>query len=443
MKITKYFTLLISAVLFVACTANKDLVSLEEYDDLYYTGSDPQPVGVPEQELVAAYSGTGNEAEMSYYQNQPYGGVDGEAPAPKAAQENNEPKETGAATTTYTENDYYDADYAADYNNYHTGGLGVEEETTNITPRVSMSLGYNSFNGNSMWGMGMSYGMPGYGTSMYNNPYMGSTLGYSGYCPPPGSMYYDPWCNSYMPPYMGPAWSWNMSFGFGWGYANPWMYPYNPYCPYSVYSPYGYWNPYAPIYVNPPYYSDSGFNSPTNSQRDNSSGRSQRGGLLTPNSIGPDTQYGRRQITDTQSASNGVQGVSVRQLSTNPATPEGVKTKDKVSTNPNTRSLSPATRTVNPIGAGNQNSIQRKTRNSDIVSPYARQQNRNNPSGSGTINRGAQPSTQPNRSSAPQRNYSEPVRVPQSSSPSYSPRSSGSSGGNSGGGSVTPSRSRR
>jgi hypothetical protein len=461
MKTYKVLTTLGIAVLLAACSANQEVVSIDEYDDLYYSGDrNSQIVYLPQTEMASAYSGTGSSAEMSYYQNQPYDyGVDPVQATGNNQSMNNQDSSTPPAAV-YSEDDYYDADYAADYNNFHTVGVGSDFATQNSAPNMNMSLGFNSFGGNSMWGMGMSYGSPMWGSPwMGNSMGMGMGMGMGGFCPPFGSPFYDPWCNpwGWNSPFAGPAWRWGWSANFGWG-GNPWMNPYcmsgmgnpwmSPFGPYG-YDPYGFnqygYNPYGPIYYSPNPW--DGGNSQSGNSDVSNNGRTQRGGVITaPSGQGAGTDDGKRVINEAGTGnSTNVRSGASRSIAPNTSGNSEASGQDVFRQGSNTQSTAPSSRINRNNLDAEQNTKGQENRNRQVLSPYVRQQSTKSPTEGGNINRGSAPRSQPSRQHYNQPSYSPSSNIPSNSpSPSYTPqRSGGSSGGNSGGGgSVSPTRRR-
>lgn len=267
-KVRTYILSIAALSIMASCSMNRDLVQLEEYDDLYYT---PSEKGNEATAYNADQFSGANSAESSYYGESPYVN---ESEKPSADFDD---KSNGDQIDS---DDYYDPDYATRIENFHRNDeanyIYGDAFANNMNPRFSGSMHMNSFNGFNSFGFGVGIGM-GMG-----NPWMGNR-----WCDP----FWDPFC--YRSPWGRPGFGMSMGWGGTWGMYDPFSPWYNPYMAYNPYgwgSPYGWGNPYMnnPYGYNP-YYgpgviivdgggSSRGFQN--TSRNSSSSGRTSRGGTV-------------------------------------------------------------------------------------------------------------------------------------------------------------------
>jgi hypothetical protein len=246
------FNTLMAILALISLTASADLSLAQEYDDLYFNGTDRKTVKLNKQarELSKAQTATGYKELSTNTEEFASKNVNPEYIARyKQPEESSENAETGRALSNedyYVENFNLSPGYdsllnSAKYNRDYTSAPRYNNSFFNP------SLSFNSFYGmgpGSFWGptMGMGIGMS-WGMGSMNNPWMNPwNMGFGMGMPYGG--FYDPWMMGY------PAWG--MPYG---GFYDPWMYG----SMYSMYSPWGmnrWHNPYrygygfgAPIIV--------------------------------------------------------------------------------------------------------------------------------------------------------------------------------------------------
>lgn len=418
MKYFIYITSILGIAFLASCSSNQDLMSLEEYDDLYYTPSDvrpAEPVAYQDDALNGASS-----AESTYYGESPFEDEQGK-PSSEFESKENEEGEDGEFE------DYYDPDYARRIENFHRNDednyVYSDAFGNNMQPRVNVGFGFNSFNGFGGWGMGVSMG----------SPWMGNR-----WCDP----FFDPWCrcNPYMGPRFGMGWSpWGPSWSMGWnmGWGSTWS-MYDPFSPW--YNPYmGWGNPWA---WNPWYgpgviiVDGSGSGTGIQNTTRNHGSRTSRGGVVYPSG-------------DRQNAVNGdVKSNELRSDSRGTDRPNDVRRSRPVpdgSTDYFNQRESQRYRTDYDGRDGrsssdyyrSRNNQDRSSRNSSVISPYTRQQQDSRTRSNDYLRYDRPRNNTNNYRSTPQRRNSgfdfnsSPSR---NTSPSYSPSRSSSP-------SVSPSRS--
>lgn len=240
---------LIAGLTLISLTAATDLSLAQEYDDLYFNGTDRKTVKLSKEarELSKAQTAAGYKELSTNTEEFASKNVNPEYIARyKQSEESAENAETGRELS---DDDYYVENFnlspgydslmnSAKYNRDYTSAPRYNNSFFNP------SLSFNSFYGmgpGAFWGpsMGMSIGMSWGMGSMYNpwmNPWnMGFGMGM------PFGGFYDPWMMGY------PAWG--MPYG---GFYDPWMYG----SMYSWNSPWG-WNRW-----NNPYRYGYGFGAP-------------------------------------------------------------------------------------------------------------------------------------------------------------------------------------
>lgn len=420
MKTLKIFSLIAAVGFLASCSSNRDLVSLDEYDDLYYQGNDHAAAQKPAQKSEFYPEDKADAAEAAYY------GVDGYNEGPADA----EPIDESTAETN-GDAEYYDPDYARRIDNFHRSDEPeyIYNRAYDSSPSVRWSLGFSTFGPYSGFGFGMSYG------NLYR-PY-----GYPYYSP-----FMDPWYFRtsywYSPFYYRPYYS---------PFFDPWA-PYPYYSPYAMYNPYRYGYGYGYPYYGggyPPYYggSDSYQSNTEYGPRDNSS-RSSRGGVVRSGERGT-IQEGPKseQTRDSRTMDSRERTTRTRENVTEGSDYYNRSERDRVLRDQeNTR----MPRTREDVRSPREN-VSQPRRTEPLTSPYTRQRTRTydapDYSRSRTTPTPSQPSRPriaPNRDNrAPTRDYSAPSnnRI-QRSAPSTSPTPSRNSRG-SGTSSPSPSRSTR
>lgn len=232
------YTLAAIAVL-ASCSSNKDLAYLDEYDDLYYTGTER----VESKPAQTEFTGDDGSPESAYYGNSGYN----EGPSDA------EPIEESDGEA------YYDPDYTRRIENFHRSDDSdyIYDRAYGSSPRLSLNFGYSSFGPG--WGMGFSYG--------YGNCF---------------GCYTSPW---YTPYYYRDPFMWRYSFYYSpfyyrYRFYDPWApfgYAYYPYSyPYYAYPGYG----YHPGWGYPYYGGDYGYHSNVEYTPREDSYRGSRGGVV-------------------------------------------------------------------------------------------------------------------------------------------------------------------
>lgn len=295
------------AAMLSSCSTNQDLVSLQEYDDLYFmpgpelsasNGSNFTPIS-----SSPTFDGA-SAAEQSYYSNKPY------TPAPEPSNGAEEP----APTKQNDEFDYYDEDYGKRIENFHRSENEAYQynPVQNTSPQVNwnVGVGMSNFGPTSSFGMGVGFGTPGFNNfggfpPFYSSMMFNRGMGFCNRCMDPwmlSRMYaWDPfynraydWCCSPFGGGMGFGSNvgWCASVGFGWGMSpwgmspwgmSPWMMP--PY----YYDPWGFNNP---NFFWGPDFSNSPNSRVTNTPRSEST-RPSRGGVVSTGSGIADENTGR------------------------------------------------------------------------------------------------------------------------------------------------------
>lgn len=263
MKNFNLYLILASATLLSACTSNKDLATLNEYDDIYYTGQPALTASLGSNSPMAGNMDDATDAERSYYENVPY-------------------SESNDEEAVADQDDYYEEDYATRIENFNGSNQGDylysnpsnNNTSINTSPNFNMNMMYGVGSYGSSFGMGLSYGSPGYGYGGY--PF------YDPFYPSP--YYMSPWYRPY--PYYGYYDPFRPTYCYGYGYG----YGYSGYGGY--YGGGGYYGNYPPYYGGGDYY---GGNELTSTQRQNASSvRPSRGGVINPTS----ETDGRKSIND-------------------------------------------------------------------------------------------------------------------------------------------------
>ena len=444
---------LAALTLLSACSSNENLVSLKEYDDLYYQGDERAfvPLSASTTTTKANSIPGATAAEQSYYSNAPY-----DTSTPTPAEASVDPNE-----------DYYDADYGRRLQNFHNPGgdqaymygdpNGFNNGgnwNSNVGMGMGMGMGRGGFGPQSFWG-----GSVGFGNGFNNNPW--------------GSPFYDPFYSPFNNPYNSafhPYGGFNNCFGNGFnngfnngfgngfnnGFGNGFGNGFNNGFGHGGFNPYLGYNPFCPWGFNNPYFGNNPFNGSgdngnfnsgvTNTPRSNST-RPPRGGVVGGgNTSGISTQPNSDRtrmedgvIRDAKSAETRDTRSDFRPGATAPAerTREVTPTSREVIT---PRGTMP-TRTSSEYG---RNTTRGAPESPQTISPYARERSTQRESRS--INGG---SVAPTRSGSGTR-YTQPDRsrstfdTPARSSPSFSSpsRSGGGSGGGSSPSSPSPSRRR-
>ncbi len=250
MKNLNLYLILAFATLVSACSSNKDLATLDEYDDIYYSGQPALTANLASPSSQSNMDGATN-AERSYYESVPYD----DSNSDEVIQDD--------------QTDYYDEDYATRIDNFHRTNDGdylySSPSNNNTSPSISMNMmygmgSYGMGSYGSSFGMGFSYGSPGYGGYPYYNPYR--------------SYYANPWYRPY--PYYGYYDPFYPTYGYGYGYG----YGYSGYGGY--YGGGGYYGNYPPYYGGGDYQGSNGI---TSTPRQNSTSvRPSRGGIINQNS---------------------------------------------------------------------------------------------------------------------------------------------------------------
>jgi len=192
-----------------SCSSNQELVNLEEYDDLYFTGN---------RSATAAAFGTGAQAAKPVAQSS--------TPKKFSTREeslyygNTEWEDVESLRSDqgeFSDDDYFDPEYA-DKNsvNPNVGGFGNQNMNMMGHPRMNMHMGMGM--GMGGWGMSpmMGFGMS-FGSPMMMGPRWGMGMNSMMWCDP----FWDPFCMR--SPFMGPRWGMGMGMGMAWG--NPWINP--------------------------------------------------------------------------------------------------------------------------------------------------------------------------------------------------------------------------
>ena len=424
MKTLKIFSLIAAVGFLASCSSNRDLVSLDEYDDLYYQGNDHAAAQKPAQKSEFFPEDKTDAAESAYYGSDGYN----EGPADAEPIDDSTSKAAG-------DDDYYDPDYARRIDNFHRSNEPeyIYDRAYDSSPRVQMSLGYSSFG---------SYGGLGFGLS-YGNIYR-----------PYGYPYYSP--------YMDP-WYFHTSYWYNPFYYRPYYSPFfDPWSPYPYYSPYAMYNPYRygygypgygyPGYGGgyPPYYGGGSdyYQSNTEFGRRDDSSRNSRGGVVRSGERGT-IQEGPKsseQSRDSQRLDSRERPTGTRENVTEGSDYYNRSERDRVLRNQEDTRMP---RTREDVRSPREN-VSQPRRSEPLTSPYTRQRTRTydapDYNRSGTTPTPSQPSRQRSTPSrdyrAPSRDYSAPSNNQiQRSAPSMSTPSTPSR--NSGGGGSRPSRGTR
>src|SRR5690606_40031764 len=112
-----------------ACSSNKELTSLDEYDDIYYTGQPALTASVNSNSAISNNLEGASDAERSYYDNVPYTETESDEDA-----------------VTEDDADYYDEDYANRIENFHGTNQGdylySNPGYNNTSPNISLNMMY-------------------------------------------------------------------------------------------------------------------------------------------------------------------------------------------------------------------------------------------------------------------------------------------------------------
>lgn len=242
MKNLNLYLILAFATLVTACTSNKELSSLDEYDDIYYTGSPALVASGPSVSSNSNLDGA-SDAERSYYDDVPY-------------------TETESEVEIAEDDDYYDEDYASRINNFHRYNQGDYIYST--SPNMSLNMMYGVGSYGSGFGMGFSYGTPRYGWGGYGYPYYDPFYSWRPY-------YSSPWYRPY--PYYGYYDPFYPYYGYGYGYG------YGGYYGGGYYGG-GYYGGAYPPYYGGGDYIGSGGGIISTPRQSSSSVRPSRGGII-------------------------------------------------------------------------------------------------------------------------------------------------------------------
>lgn len=275
MKNLNLYLILGFATLLSACSSNKDLATLDEYDDIYYSGQPALTASLSSSPSAASNMDGASDAERSYYENVPYS------------------ESSSDEVVAEDQDDYYEEDYAARIDNFHRENDGdylySSPSTINSSPTIRWNMMYGMGSYGSSFGLGFSYGSPGYGYGGYGGGYPY----YNPYMP----YYPSPWYRPY--PYYGYYDPFYPTYGYGYGFG----YGYSGYGGY--YGGGGYYGSYPPYYGGGDYHGSSGITSTL--RQSASSVRPSRGGIINQNS----ESDGRKSVNDEAKSSRDAKAVGV------------------------------------------------------------------------------------------------------------------------------------
>jgi len=129
MKNLNLYIILAFATLVTACSSNKELSSLDEYDDIYYSGQPALTASVNSNSGANSNLDGASDAERSYYDNVPYTET-----------------ESDEEVVAEDDADYYDEDYANRIENFHGTNQGdylySNPGYNNTSPNISLNMMY-------------------------------------------------------------------------------------------------------------------------------------------------------------------------------------------------------------------------------------------------------------------------------------------------------------